>query len=103
MDVLRVMRTSASLLNGHFEPDAMEELEAARTLIADLISADKEVDEVGARLRALDRAGPRYGSYATGWETRDAMDRKQLERRFDAAIKRRADALSAAQGGKSDG
>lgn len=71
----------------------------ARAAIAELIEADKECDAISAELRRIDMAGPRHGSYGTGWELRDRAHRKEVEARFDAAYNRRSAALANVSGG----
>jgi hypothetical protein len=104
IDVLAVMddHIAAAEAEGTVEryQAQAESLRQARAAIEELIEADKACDEAGAALRCLDRAGPRHGSYGTGWEVRDRAHRWDLERKLEAACQRRAAALARVGGGK---
>lgn len=60
-----------------------------------VVEADREVDAVEDELRRTHLAGPRPGSYGTGWELRDAAAQEDRKRRYEAAHDRRAQALAA--------
>lgn len=79
-------RRAAALL-----PALLSRLESAEKVV----EADREVDAVEDELRRTHLAGPRPGSYGTGWELRDAAAQEDRKRRYEAAHDRRAQALAA--------
>jgi len=74
-------------------------LKDIRDRVAELIAADVEVDTIEGEMARAYLAGPRPGSFGTGWELRDASAREDRERRLESAHKRRAAALAACKGG----
>lgn len=71
-----------------------EEFDKVCAAVAELIEADHAFDEAVGALRRMEMAGPRHGSYGTGWELRDAAAKRDLMAACDAAHARRVTALA---------